>query len=124
MSGSKWNHRTNIVSALRRVWRFSPEVKAARDSARVVLQETPRRVAYRCARCGGLYKSDDVQVDHIVPVVPVGGFDSWDGYVARMFCGVDGYQVLCGPCHDERTAEQRTARVVARRAAKSRQSGM
>lgn len=66
---------------------------------------------YECAECKGVFPATGIQVDHILPVInPATGFISWDEVVKRMFCEVDGYQVVCKPCHSIKTnAEKRTA---------------
>lgn len=120
MPAAKWNHRTRITSALRRVWRFSPEAKEAKEAARVVVQERPRRVMYRCAACGCLAKDQDSQVDHVAPVVALEGFDGWDAYISRLFCGAEGLQVLCSGCHDAKTSEERLRRQVGKKKQRSK----
>lgn len=54
---------------------------------------------YRCGSCSDTFTSKDVEVNHIIPVIPVTGFDSWDGVISRLFCEEDGLEVLCKPCH-------------------------
>lgn len=50
-------------------------------------------------------------VDHIKPVVdPVQGFTSWDELISRLFCEVDGLQVLCHDCHSRKTADEQEQR--------------
>lgn len=65
---------------------------------------------YRCSRCQGDFPGKDVEVNHITPVVPVDGFDSWDGVIKRMFCEKDGLELVCKPCHKEITAEENNKR--------------
>jgi 5-methylcytosine-specific restriction endonuclease McrA len=66
---------------------------------------------YKCASCRQLFTSTDVQVDHISPVVdPVKGFVSWDVFIDRLFCEEDNYQVLCKPCHAEKTKAEKAQR--------------
>ena len=54
---------------------------------------------YRCASCEGEFTAKNVEVNHIIPVVPVTGFDSWDNVIDRLFCEEDGLEVVCKPCH-------------------------
>lgn len=54
---------------------------------------------YKCNRCKGEFPSKEVEVNHIIPVIPVTGFVSWDDVINRMFCEKDGFEVLCKPCH-------------------------
>lgn len=66
---------------------------------------------YKCAACSRLFKAIDVQVDHIDPVVDIDrGFKGWDEYIDRMFCEIDGLQVLCKECHSIKTANEKLAR--------------
>jgi 5-methylcytosine-specific restriction endonuclease McrA len=66
---------------------------------------------YKCAACGDMFKQADVQVDHIDPVVSVeGGFIDWNIYIKRMYCEVDGFQVLCSQCHNVKTQNERKKR--------------
>jgi hypothetical protein len=50
-------------------------------------------------------------VDHIEPIVPVTGWESWDSYIERMFCEKEGLQILCEECHDVKTRAEKKKRV-------------
>lgn len=78
----------------------------------VQLNERTNRFAkhYLCAECGNAFPSKDVEVNHRIPVIPVTGFDSWDGVVARMYCEKEHLEVLCKPCHKKITKEENTQR--------------
>lgn len=54
---------------------------------------------YLCAACKVAFPQKDVEVNHITPVIPTSGFDSWDGVIKRMFCEEHNLEVLCKPCH-------------------------
>jgi len=55
---------------------------------------------YRCNGCGKEFPAKDVQVDHITPI----GYDkSWDDWINGLFCERENLQVLCKPCHKEKT---------------------
>jgi len=54
---------------------------------------------YKCASCKNDFVAKEVEVNHIIPVVPVTGFDSWDGVVSRLFCEKEYLEVVCKPCH-------------------------
>lgn len=54
---------------------------------------------YRCNMCRADFPLKQVQVNHILPVIPVTGFVSWDDLISRLFCEEDGLEVLCVPCH-------------------------
>lgn len=65
---------------------------------------------FKCAKCGEDFPQKDVEVNHIDPVVPVEGFDSWDSVIERMFCEKEGLELLCKPCHKATTAEENQLR--------------
>lgn len=65
---------------------------------------------YHCANCNADYVAKEVEVNHIIPVIPVSGFDSWDGVIKRMFCEAEHLEVLCKPCHKKLTKEENEQR--------------
>ena len=54
---------------------------------------------HRCEECNDCFAKGDMQADHIIPVIPVEGFDSWDKTIERMFCEEDGFRIVCKGCH-------------------------
>lgn len=62
---------------------------------------------YKCAMCGKAFPQNQVQVDHISPVVPASGFTTWDKFIERLFCEKDNLQVLCKACHKKKTKKDR-----------------
>ena len=70
-------------------------------------------VQYLCGVCGQWVGSTKISVDHIVPVVSVDeGFQDWNQFVARLFCGIDNLQVICDTCHDHKSYSERIARLI------------
>lgn len=65
---------------------------------------------FQCAKCHGIFPQKDIEINHKVPVVPVKGFDSWDGVIERLFCEKDGLEAMCKPCHKECTKSENEAR--------------
>lgn len=62
------------------------------------------------------YKRTEVQVDHIQPIVDTEeGFVGWDKYVPALLCELSNLQVLCKPCHKEKTRLENEKRVDTRR---------
>lgn len=107
-----------VISALRQsTFKWKPR-QVAYNAAKVQTGEfkTGRpKYSWKCASCGGLFKSKEICVDHIEPVVPLNGYESGlefdlNEYVMRMFCAAECFQVLCGPCHDEKTKEENKLR--------------
>lgn len=54
--------------------------------------------------------------DHIIPVVPLSGWVSWDDCIDKLFCEEDNLQLLCKACHDAKSAEETKIRAEYRRA--------
>lgn len=108
-----------ITSALRGAFRKYPpkyETLKAASVGKKVNKKT-KRIAehFQCKSCKKEFVSKDVQVDHILPVVcPKEGFTSWDSFIDRLFCDKGNLQVLCSPCHDKKTAEERTVRGISK----------
>jgi 5-methylcytosine-specific restriction endonuclease McrA len=63
------------------------------------------RGLYQCAMCHELFKSHKVHLDHIHPVIALDQKEfNWTNFIERLFCDVEGFQVLCTSCHDAKTA--------------------
>ena len=95
-----------VIATLRRASYRHPGRTIAKKNARV------GRNQYHCAMCGPdkIYGSKEVQLDHINPIVPITGWDGWEGFISRLFCGAEGYQLLCKPHHSEKTKEENRKR--------------
>ncbi|MGL4584067.1 MAG: HNH endonuclease signature motif containing protein [Flavobacterium sp.] len=112
-NGGEWTQaRFNsfVKSALRSAsQRWPPKYKVLNDACigKHINIKTGRLAKhYKCAACSGNYPAKDVVVDHILPVVPIEGFTSWDVVVDRMYCEADNLQVLCKPCHKIKSSEE------------------
>jgi len=118
-NGGEWTEarfRAFIISALRAYMkRFPPKWKALKAASigRVINKRSGRLAEhYKCASCEDNFVARDVQVDHIEPVVsPQEGFQDWWTYMNRLYCEAENLQVLCKPCHKQKTAEERKERV-------------
>jgi 5-methylcytosine-specific restriction endonuclease McrA len=97
-----YNWDTKIMSALRRIWRYSPERKAALDAA------TVGKDTVRCGSCGQETHKKLAAVDHVETVVPLAGFQSWDETIARMKS--TKLMVLCCECHSKKTKDENEKR--------------
>lgn len=93
-----------LMSALRNQSRFwFPKTECIKN-ARV------DRGKYQCSICPAIVGPKDIKADHIDPVILLEGFDSWSEVIKRIFCGIEGYQALCKPCHDLKTKEENAKR--------------
>lgn len=114
-NGGQWTEARKhsfIMSALRRAkW---PQRYAAvkRTFVRNGLNPATGRKCklHRCEKCTQLFPQSSMQADHIIPVVPLEGFDSWDGVIARMFVEAEHYDVMCKSCHKKITDEENKIR--------------
>lgn len=59
---------------------------------------------YRCACCSSEFTAKQVEVDHRINIGP--GL-SWDQFINALFCEKDNLQVLCKPCHKEKTKQEK-----------------
>ena len=86
-----------VMRALRRASYKWPARNIAKKDARVA------RGQYRCNKCEGIFRVKEVEVDHIVPVIPLSGTKSFDVIIPRLFCDSNNLQVLCKKCHREKS---------------------
>lgn len=98
----KFNSKTRIVSAIRKIWLYSP-------NRREVVKRCKDGDNYRCERCKKL--CDKIQIDHDPPAVPLEGWDGFDPFIQRMFVDPSiGLRGLCEICHNKITTQQRKIR--------------
>lgn len=113
-----------LISALRKIWRWSPQRREA-------IKKATKGKYVECAACKELLSASSPRgqrkpytVDHISPIVRPGkghsptipkqaGQMSWDEYIDRMMFGE--LQILCHPCHKAKTKEENNARKKSRK---------
>jgi len=114
-NGGKWTesqYRSFIISMLRKgSTRWGPRNEAKKLARHPIkLPNDKGRLVYHsiCAMCDNVVPETTASVDHIDPVVdPSIGFRGFDEYIERMYCELEHFQVLCSPCHDNKTAGER-----------------
>lgn len=119
--------RSLIIPKLRDLSRYWPEKRKARNAAKVKVQigtfknGNPKyEIQYTCNSCQGVFKREETQMDHRVPVISVeDGWVSWDVYIERLFCPADNYQCLCIGCHEIKTALEKEYRQDVKKAKKA-----
>lgn len=110
-----YNKKAFVIATLRKASYRHPARTQALQAARV------ERNQYKCAMCGMIFPRKQVQLDHKNPIIdPAVGFVSWDSYIERLFCEVDGYQVLDLTCHKIKTDEERAVKKATRGYAKKK----
>lgn len=101
-----------IISLLRRgTMRWPPAnkcLKAAKRGKKINTLTGRLAEHYECAHCGQLFPLKQVCKDHINPIVdPITGFIDWNIYIARMFCSLNQWQILCKNCHTIKTVKEK-----------------
>lgn len=102
-----------IRSALRRAFRYWPVAMDAKLRARRPNSDpkSKRRWDYQCAHCKQWWADKEVEVDHINPAGSLKSFADISGWVERLIPeNIDAFQVLCKPCHKEKTNKERKGR--------------
>jgi hypothetical protein len=100
-----------IKSALRQKSRWWKPVSDTLKRAHV------SRGSYKCECCKQVVTASiivnnkrvkNIYVDHEPPVVdPLTGFTTWDDFISRLFCEVDGLWAICYSCHKKKSFEER-----------------
>lgn len=99
---------TRLVSALRKVWRWSKERRLVKEGARRAADQ------FQCSVC--LKLVDRIEIDHLhdmaglIKRTGVLAESNWQKYVELLFCSADHLRPVCPPCHRSITAAQRKAR--------------
>jgi len=102
--GKLWVLKAAVFSGLRRLSYRTPMYAEAKRRARI------RRGKYLCAKCGNIFGPKQISIDHISPVIALTGFISFDEYIKRLFVPPEWLQVLCKPCHKEKTKRENRER--------------
>lgn len=104
-NGKKLTRKTWIMATLRRASYRWPARNESEKIARV------ERGLYKCAMCEGTFRNGEYAIDHIKSVISLkDGFTTWDDVIENLFCDVEGFQILCHPCHDIKTAQEDSMR--------------
>jgi len=114
-NGGEWSaaRKTSFIKSALRSARWPVKFKAlkAAETTRKTNTATGRlAMHYKCAHCLEDFPAKGVQVDHILPVVPLFTPYTWDEVIKRMFCEIEGFQVLCRPCHKIKTNAENAKR--------------
>ena len=98
-----------LRSALRRAWTKYPNKYKTLNAAkrRKLGARGKQKYEYECAECKHYYANKNVQVDHMDSAGSLRSFDDLPAFVSRLFCAVEGLQVLCFKCHTAKTNEER-----------------
>jgi len=98
-----------IRSALRQKSRWWKPITQCKQKARRPYKGPNKRqkFEYQCNNCKEWFPDKRVNVDHITPAGTLRSAADLPGFVERLFCEIDGLQVLCSKCHDEKTKKEK-----------------
>lgn len=101
-------YRTFVRSALRKAWmKWPARFEALRRAQRPSQSDNKRlKFEYQCAHCKHWFRQDETSVDHIVPWGDPWSMSFIDALRA-LLVSAEELQVLCDPCHDLKTAEDK-----------------
>lgn len=106
-----------LIPRLRNISRYWPEKNFALNAAKVKVHigfykngNPEYKVMVKCACCELLYVVEDIQMDHIKPIVSMDGFKDWNEYIPALLCYRDLWQALCKPCHYIKTQAENEER--------------
>lgn len=94
-----------IRSALRKSSRFwKPALECKKNSRRPYKGSNIRQKwEYKCSKCQKYYMEKFVEIDHIIEVGSLKGSEDLPGFIERLFCEIEGFQILCKTCHNKKT---------------------
>lgn len=99
-----------LKGSIRRVFSRSDLRKSIIEKAIVPGYKDPKRKAVKfwvkCESCGKMEAKSNVQVDHVIPLVPIDRSAedmSMDELVDRAWCEESNLKPLCKPCHHTKT---------------------
>ena len=100
-----------IRSALRQKSRWWKPITQCKLKARRAYKGPNKRqkFEYQCNECQQWFADKHVNVDHITPAGTLRCANDLPGFVERLFCEIDGLQVLCSKCHDKKTKEEKNS---------------
>src|ERR1700677_103259 len=99
----KFQHNFALAILRRGSYKW-PAKNAVKTAARI------ERGMYKCSSCLNCYGPKEIEIDHIIPVIPVTGFDNFNEYIKRLYCSSNDLQVLCKLCHSNKTLVESSLR--------------
>ena len=99
-----------IRSALRGAWGRYPVKHSVKTANRKTVKGKRHSFEYNCVHCNGWFMDKEVQIDHIIGAGSLKSYDDLPGFCERLFCESDNLQVLCKPCHQVKTNDERKAK--------------
>lgn len=98
-----------IRAGLRQKSRWWKPVSLCKQNARRNYKGPNKRqkYEYQCNYCKKWFADKNINVDHIIPAGTLTCANDLPGFVERLFCEVEGLQVLCSGCHNIKTQKEK-----------------
>lgn len=99
-----------IRSALRKMtFRWKPIQEYKKNNRAPYLGDNKRQKwIYQCEHCHKWFKDKEIHVDHIIPAGSLRCAEDLPGFVERLY-RESGFQILCKPCHKEKTKAEKNS---------------
>ena len=107
----------------RYVWCYwRGKVEALRRCAYYITK--PRRTKFHvCEKCGkDGFRPNEIHVHHIIPRIPLTGWDTLEGFIRRTLCEADQLLCVCKSCHKKIHENDQLERSTNRKKPKSRKA--
>lgn len=104
---------SKIRSALRQTFQYWKPMQQALENASRPSQSKNKALKkeYLCKECVDWFPRKSVHIDHIEECGSLRSFDDIQGFIERLTIeDVNGFQVLCKPCHLTKSKETRDAK--------------
>jgi len=94
-----------IRSSLRQKSRWWKPIAQCKINNRRIYKGTNKRQKweYQCNKCKNWFPDKKINVDHIIPAGTLKCANDLPEFVEKLFCEIDGLQILCTDCHDNKT---------------------
>ena len=101
-----WGWMRSALRKRSQVWKPIQEAKkkVRRDYKG---SNTRQKYEYQCNHCKNWFPEKQINVDHIIDAGSLTSGKDLEGFVERLFCEIDGLQVLCETCHNKKTQDKR-----------------
>ena len=98
-----------IRSALRNKSRWWKPITTCKQKSKRAYKGPNKRqkFEYQCNKCKEWFADKNIQVDHKIPAGSLNCAQDLPGFVERLFCEVDGLQILCSTCHNIKTQKEK-----------------
>jgi len=119
-AGGQWSEAkfwSFVRSNLRKAsLKWPPRQQAMAAARRALTKPVGRRKwEYLCAGCHEWCEGKHVQVDHKIPCGSLNCAEDLPGFVTRLFCEVEDFQLICDACHYVKTGKERRKRATSKK---------